>query len=191
MSTRTRAVVAGVLVVAAVIALVVAFSGGGSSSSATPGASVGTPLWSVRRVPQAVVEAVGAQHLQAALDGNAGGGSCFVVKEGDHVVASHEGDTPIVGASTQKLLVAAAALDALGPDFAYVTRAVAPGGVHDGAVDQLFVVGAGDPVLTTDDYAAAAEAGQVDGQRRHHVARGVGRRDRGQGRHPHPRRCRG
>ena len=164
MSTRTRAVVASVLAVAAVVALVVAFSGGGGGSGAATAATTGgTPLWSVRRVPQAVVEAVGAQHLQTALDGGAGGGSCFVVKEGDHVVASHEGDTPIVGASTQKLLVAAAALDALGPDFTYVTRAVAPGGVHDGAVDQLFVVGAGDPVLTTGDYAAVLKQGKWTG----------------------------
>jgi D-alanyl-D-alanine carboxypeptidase/D-alanyl-D-alanine-endopeptidase (penicillin-binding protein 4) len=153
-----RAVVASVLVIAAAVALVVAFSGGGGGSRASTAATTdGTPLWSVRRVPQVVVEAVGAQHLQAALDGSAGGGSCFVVKEGDHVVASRDGDTPIVGASTQKLLVAAAALDALGPDFTYVTRAVAPGGVHDGTVDQLFVVGAGDPVLTSGDYAAVLQ----------------------------------
>jgi D-alanyl-D-alanine carboxypeptidase/D-alanyl-D-alanine-endopeptidase (penicillin-binding protein 4) len=117
----------------------------------------------VRRVPQSVVEAVGAQHLQAALTGSADSASCFVVRAGGQVVASHEADTPMVGASTQKLLVAAAALDALGPDFTYVTRAVAPGGVHDGTVDKLFVVGAGDPVLTTADYGAVLKQGKWTG----------------------------
>ena len=162
MTGRTRAIVAAVLVAAAVVALVVAFSGRESSSgAATAEPTGGTPLWSVRRVPQAVVEAVGSQHLQAALDAGAGGaGSCFVVAEGGNVVASHEADTPIVGASTQKVLVAAAALDALGPDFTYVTKAVAPGGVHGGTVDTLHLVGSGDPVLTTGDYAAVLEKGK-------------------------------
>ncbi|HEU5308508.1 MAG TPA: D-alanyl-D-alanine carboxypeptidase, partial [Acidimicrobiia bacterium] len=119
---------AGVLVIAAVVALVVAFTTGGSGSSAqatTPTAAVATPLWSVRRVPEPVVEAVGAQHLQSALDAAApGDGTCFVVNAGDHTLATHGADTPLIGASTQKLLVAAAALAVLGPDSTFQTRAV-------------------------------------------------------------------
>ena len=121
---RSRHVVAGVLLVAAAVALVVAFTSGdsGATQQASPVAGVTTPLWSVRRVPEPVVEAVGAQHLQAALDAAApGDGTCFVVSAGNHVLATHGADTPLIGASTQKLLVAAAALSMLGPDSTFQT----------------------------------------------------------------------
>ena len=152
---RGRALVAGALLVAAAVALVVAFTTGGSASNAeaTTAAGVTTPLWSVRRVPEPVVEAVGAQHLQAALDAAApGDGSCFVVAAGNHTLATHDADTPLIGASTQKIFVAAAALSALGPDSTFETRVVASGPPADGALDKVWLVGGGDPVLSTADY---------------------------------------
>jgi D-alanyl-D-alanine carboxypeptidase/D-alanyl-D-alanine-endopeptidase (penicillin-binding protein 4) len=153
---------AGALVVAAVVALVVAFTTGGSASTAAApptGPGLTTPVWSVRRVPEPVVEAVGAQHLQKALDAAVpGDGTCFVVNAGNHVLATHGADTPLIGASTQKLLVATAALAILGPDTTFPTRAVAPGAVHDGIVDQLWLVGGGDPVLSTASYAAFVQS---------------------------------
>jgi D-alanyl-D-alanine carboxypeptidase/D-alanyl-D-alanine-endopeptidase (penicillin-binding protein 4) len=152
---KGRALVAGALIVAAVAMLVVAFtsSSSGSDAQATPSAGVTTPLWSVRRVPEPVVEAVGAQHLQSALDAAApGDGTCFMVSAGNHVLASHGADTPLIGASTQKLLVAAAALSVLGPDSTFQTRAVASAPPADGTVDQMWLVGGGDPVLATGDY---------------------------------------
>ena len=112
---RSRHVVAGALILVAVLALVLVFSAGdnGSSAAATP--STGTPLWSARRVPQALVEGVGAQHLQAAMNfADGGDGNCFEVTAGDTVLASNNADAPVLGASTQKVLVAAAALGALG-----------------------------------------------------------------------------
>jgi serine-type D-Ala-D-Ala carboxypeptidase/endopeptidase (penicillin-binding protein 4) len=155
---RPRALVAGALVVAAAVALVVAFTTGGSGNAAqatTTTTALTTPLWSVRRVPEPVVEAVGAQHLQSALDAAApGDGTCFVVNAGNHTLATHGADTPLIGASTQKLLVAAAALSTLGPESTFETRAVAAGPPNDGAVDQLWLVGGGDPVLSTGDYAS-------------------------------------
>jgi D-alanyl-D-alanine carboxypeptidase/D-alanyl-D-alanine-endopeptidase (penicillin-binding protein 4) len=112
-------------------------------------------LWSVRRVPEPVVDAVGAQHLQSALDAAApGDGTCFVVNTGNHVLASHGADTPLMGASTQKVLVAAAALSSLGPDSTFTTRVVAADPPSNGAVERVWLVGAGDPVLTTGNYNA-------------------------------------
>src|SRR4051794_7101921 len=153
---RGRTLVAGVLLVAATIALVVAFTTGGPGSNAEAQAGPGatTPLWSIRRVPEPVVEAVGAQHLQTAPDAAApGDGTCFVVGAGNHTLASHGADTPLIGASTQKLLVAAAALSVLGPDSTFQTRVVASGPPDNGAVDRVWLVGGGDPVLSTGDYA--------------------------------------
>jgi D-alanyl-D-alanine carboxypeptidase/D-alanyl-D-alanine-endopeptidase (penicillin-binding protein 4) len=69
-------------------------------------------------------------------------------------VADIQGATPFAPASTQKLLVATAALAVLGPDYRFQTTAVAPGPPSNGAVSQLWLVGSGDPVLATADYAA-------------------------------------
>jgi D-alanyl-D-alanine carboxypeptidase/D-alanyl-D-alanine-endopeptidase (penicillin-binding protein 4) len=155
---RPRALVAVALLVAAAIALVVAFTTGGTGTAAqatTSPHALTTPLWSVRRVPEPIVDAVGAQHLQAALDAAApGDGTCFVVSANGHTLATHGADTPLIGASTQKLLVAAAALSTLGPDSTFQTRAVASGTPNGGTLDQLWLVGGGDPVLATGDYAA-------------------------------------
>ena len=161
--STVRAIVAGALTLAAVIALVFAFSGTGSG--ATPDSrAVATPLWSVRRVPTPVVDAVGAQRLQAALDQTTHSDStCFVVREGDHTLAAHDPDAPLLGASTQKILVAAAALTALGPDSTFTTKVVAPAAPQNGSVDHLWLVGGGDPVLSTADYDAF-----LQGQPRYH-----------------------
>src|SRR4051794_17079899 len=102
MTARTRAIVAAALAIGAVVALFVAFTGE-SSPATTSNARLATPLWSMRRVPQPVVDAVGAQHLQRALDQSFNGaGVCFLVQADDHVVASRNADTPLIGASTQK-----------------------------------------------------------------------------------------
>jgi D-alanyl-D-alanine carboxypeptidase/D-alanyl-D-alanine-endopeptidase (penicillin-binding protein 4) len=69
-------------------------------------------------------------------------------------VTDIQGATPFAPASTQKLLVAAAALDLLGPDYRFQTTAVAAAPPSNGTVNQLWLVGSGDPVLATADYAA-------------------------------------
>lgn len=153
---RFRALLVGALLVTAAVLVLFAFRGDDSGADATTSASpppAATPLWSVRRVPEPVVEAVGAMHLQAALDAAApGDGTCFVVQAGKQIIATHGADTPLIGASTQKVLVAAAALSTLGPDSTFTTRAVASAAPNDGTVEQLWLVGGGDPVLSTGDY---------------------------------------
>jgi len=145
-------VVAAVLAVAAVAVAVVAVVDNDSKSSAAPRVAT-TPVWSVRRVPQPIVDAVGAQHLQKVLDRDFGGdGTCFLVMGSGAQLAAHDIDTPLIGASTQKILVAAAALTALGPDFTYETKVVAPSAPNNGTLDKVWLVGGGDPVIATDDY---------------------------------------
>jgi D-alanyl-D-alanine carboxypeptidase/D-alanyl-D-alanine-endopeptidase (penicillin-binding protein 4) len=48
--------------------------------------------------------------------------------------------------------VAASALEILGPDSTFQTRVVAPAEPADGAIDRVWLVGGGDPVLATGDY---------------------------------------
>ena len=133
--TRTFAMLL-VLLAVACGALAVLRSGP-STGSAGKSTSLDTPLWSPRRVPQPIVDAVGAQRLQSALDAQVGGiNACFIVDEGGAPLATHGADTALVPASTQKILTAAAALVVLGPDHRFVTRAVATPAPQDGTIDK-------------------------------------------------------
>jgi len=151
--TRAFAVL---LAIAAVVCGVLAIRSGDSArANASSVAMPEAPAWSARRVPQPIVDAVGAQRLQVALDATAAGtDSCFLVDEGGAPLASHNGDTPLVPASTQKLLTASTALAVLGPATTLETRAVAARAPENGTVEQLFLVGGGDPLLVTPDAQA-------------------------------------
>jgi D-alanyl-D-alanine carboxypeptidase/D-alanyl-D-alanine-endopeptidase (penicillin-binding protein 4) len=84
---------------------------------------------------------------------------CVTVASPDAPVTAVDPATPLAGASTQKLLVAAAAISALGEDHHFETRAVAGSDVHDGTLDgDLTIVGGGDPVLTSAAPSAPAAA---------------------------------
>jgi D-alanyl-D-alanine carboxypeptidase/D-alanyl-D-alanine-endopeptidase (penicillin-binding protein 4) len=144
-----------VLAVVAVVAVVVARRAPGEPAAAAPTPHLGTPLWSARRVAQPVVDAVGQARLTAALAAAAAGTSaCYAVDDAAGGVVTAAADQPLIPASTQKLLTATAALARLGPDFRYETRASAPTKVQGGTLDRLFLVGAGDPLITTPEAAA-------------------------------------
>jgi D-alanyl-D-alanine carboxypeptidase/D-alanyl-D-alanine-endopeptidase (penicillin-binding protein 4) len=151
--TRTFAVL---LMIAALVCGVLAIRSTDSAKAAGPSiATPGAPAWSARRVPQPIVDAVGAQRLQTALDATAAGtDSCFLVDEGGAPLASHNGDTALVPASTQKLLTASTALAVLGPETTLDTRVMAAQAPEGGTVDRLFLVGGGDPLLVTPDVQA-------------------------------------
>ncbi|HTK16110.1 MAG TPA: D-alanyl-D-alanine carboxypeptidase, partial [Acidimicrobiia bacterium] len=124
-----------------------------ASAPAPPKAprSAPTPLMSARRVPALFVDAVAAVRLRyqlatvvAPVD------ACVAVDNGATSLVRVNADRPLAAASTQKLLVAAAALSVLGAGHHFTTRAVSTGAV-DGNVltGDLVVVGGGDPVLTS------------------------------------------
>lgn len=79
--------------------------------------------------------------------------SCNAISLDGEWVGGVNPDTIVLPASTQKILVAAVALDVLGPDHRYTTRLVGPapsGGVVSGDV---YLVGGGDPLLSGEWYA--------------------------------------
>jgi D-alanyl-D-alanine carboxypeptidase/D-alanyl-D-alanine-endopeptidase (penicillin-binding protein 4) len=123
------------------------------------GAAVQTaarPLWAPDRLPAVLAEAQGTVDLGRAVDqllGEAGVRSCVAVYEGERPVLLRRPDDALTPASTQKVLVAIAALAVLGPDFRFETKVVSDGRPHDGAVGTLWLVGAGDPTLATPEYA--------------------------------------
>jgi len=130
-----------------------------STSSVLP--HVVTPLLSVRRIPglvagkpptDALVKSLGA------LASDVGDTSCLTVSAGGSEVYERHGDTAIVPGSNLKLLVAAVAVERLGLDARFTTALVAADQVRDGAVNgDLFLVGGGDPVLSTVPFLAAAQ----------------------------------
>jgi D-alanyl-D-alanine carboxypeptidase/D-alanyl-D-alanine-endopeptidase (penicillin-binding protein 4) len=114
---------------------------------------------SARRVPTLFVDAVATSRLQAQIAAVvAPVDACVTVDVRSKPLVRINAGRPLAGASTQKLLVAAAALRVLGGDHRFTTRVVSAGTLDDGALDgDLVVVGGGDPVLTTaTDPGAAA-----------------------------------
>jgi D-alanyl-D-alanine carboxypeptidase/D-alanyl-D-alanine-endopeptidase (penicillin-binding protein 4) len=100
--------------------------------------------------------------LTAKLDGAlAGTTTCLRVEDASgRVVYQHQADVPLIPASTQKLLVAEAALATLGPDYRFTTSVVAPADPVKGQVSALWLVGTGDPLLASPEFVAST-AGRV------------------------------
>lgn len=157
-----RALLPVLLLLAAVVAGLAAWladrsSDAGTAQPADTGSAVATPVLSPRRVPTLLVEpsadAALADRL-ADIAERSPEASCLVVTREGRTVFAHNPDRWMTPASTQKILTSAAALEVLGPDHAFVTQArgtapIGPDGVLDG---DLWLVGAGDPVLDTADY---------------------------------------
>ena len=91
--------------------------------------------------------------LQQAMGGLSG---CLIVEDEDKTVFEHGSGAAFVPASSQKLLVAAAAISRLGADYRYETKVLAAGPPQDGALHDAWLVGGGDPFLATPDYIAYA-----------------------------------
>lgn len=126
--------------------------------------AVVTPLVSVRRVPEWLQRPIGDRALATALDtvmAQSPPDSCLVVHAGERILYRRNGDLPLTPASTVKLLTAVAALDVLGADHTFDTVAVAATEPRNGIVEgNLFIVGGGDPLLTTATYNARYEQPQ-------------------------------
>ena len=118
-----------------------------------------TDLFSFRRHPTPIAEVVATAESEAAFaalsDGftsTLGDGTCATIRRGDEIIVDAQGETALIPASNMKLLVAAVALDVLGPDHRFRTElrsAPIVGGVVPGDV---YVIGGGDPVLVTSDF---------------------------------------
>jgi D-alanyl-D-alanine carboxypeptidase/D-alanyl-D-alanine-endopeptidase (penicillin-binding protein 4) len=140
-----------------VLSLVCGFLALRPAGSGAAVATTARPLWTPDRLPALLAEAQGTVDLGRAVDqllAGAGGRSCLAVYEGERPVLLRRPDDALAPASTQKILVATAALAVLGPDFRYETKLVSDAPPRDGAVGTLWLVGSGDPTLATPEYAA-------------------------------------
>lgn len=125
-----------------------------------PASALATPLLSPRRMPSLVARAVGDTRLglalDAALDTVSSARSCLAVEIGGRRLYARRVDDALTPASTLKVLTGMAALRALGADFRFRTDARAVGAIDGAGILQgeLWLVGSGDPLLATADYAA-------------------------------------
>lgn len=125
-----------------------------------PVAELTTDILSFRREPVPLaVDA--AERAEAALDEATfaeltelfGQGACVTLRRGDEVLTEVAADAPLIPASNMKLLVAAVALEVLGPEFRFSTQLMGPPLSDTVVPGDLYVVGGGDPVLVTADHA--------------------------------------
>jgi len=123
-----------------------------------------TPLFSMRRVPTMLSRVVAETHLRTDLDkimtdptyGAARDRSCLVVGDpgGGTIHYARQPSLALIPASTLKLLTTAAALSQFGPDSRFTTDVRATSPPAGGEVGDLYLVGGGDPLLSTAEFAS-------------------------------------
>jgi serine-type D-Ala-D-Ala carboxypeptidase/endopeptidase (penicillin-binding protein 4) len=120
-----------------------------------------TGLLSFRRSPAPIAERATRDVVAALTDpllARLSATSCVVVMDGTDVVAAANPDLALASSTSAQLLVAAVALDVLGPDFRFRTE-VRAAPVVDGVVQgDLYLVGGGDPDLVTAAHLASLPA---------------------------------
>lgn len=166
--SRCRAVPAAAVVVVCVV-LAAACGGGGATTSgrpavASPGegrASLATPVLSARRAPELLRSTITGEQIRGALApvlAQAPASSCIVVSTGGRAVVAKDAEAPMVPASTLKILTGAAVLEALDPGSRLTTTAAARRGPSNGVIEgDLYLIGGGDPLLTTAGYKVTFE----------------------------------
>jgi D-alanyl-D-alanine carboxypeptidase/D-alanyl-D-alanine-endopeptidase (penicillin-binding protein 4) len=114
-----------------------------------------TSIFDYRRAPEAVASVASVGQLETAVSpvfGFVGPTSCAAVAVDGITVTEVNADVSVIPASNQKLFVAIAALEILGPEFRFTTSVAVPP-AEDGVVDgDIYLIGGGDPVLTSEDY---------------------------------------
>jgi D-alanyl-D-alanine carboxypeptidase/D-alanyl-D-alanine-endopeptidase (penicillin-binding protein 4) len=123
-----------------------------------------TPVLSIRRVPTFVATSVATEHLDTSLTKilanpalhQGGAQACLQVSQDGRTLFSAQPALELLPASNLKLLTATAALDKLGPDSRITTPVEADHAAVGGTIaGNLYLVGAGDPLLRTPDFVAS------------------------------------
>ena len=125
-------------------------------SSSAEIAALDVPIINARRAPQTLSEDIKFRTLKnqlATVARRLPNESCLIVDVEGKRLVNNNPDLSLLPASNTKIVVAAVALDVLGEDFQYSTQLV--GKVNGDAIEgDVFLVGGGDPLLTTAAYPA-------------------------------------
>ncbi len=120
--------------------------------------ALNTPLGSLRRASPALARDLNLEQFRTAaqpLLGAVNDRSCVALSVDGYDAGSANSDAVVLPASTEKLIVAAVALEVLGETFTFTTRVVGPAPVGGVVTGDVYVVGGGDPVLSGDWYATS------------------------------------
>jgi D-alanyl-D-alanine carboxypeptidase/D-alanyl-D-alanine-endopeptidase (penicillin-binding protein 4) len=137
--------------------------GGGAAPPIDPSATVPTPsptlttgLASFRRLPTIISRDLNTDTFAGEVSPflvSLNDRSCGAISIDGEPIGERNVDIPVIPASTQKVPVAAAALERLGADFRYTTTVAAASQPQGGVIEgDLFLVGGGDPLLSSDWY---------------------------------------
>lgn len=134
---------------------------GAPATSTFSAAGLQAPLFSARRLPEALRAGVARQRLGAAIDTtltdpsltNALNASCVVIEIAGGIVAARTPQRQVLPASTMKALTAAAVLARIDPAEQFVTEVRVKAAPANGVVSgDVWLVGGGDPLLETIEY---------------------------------------
>ncbi len=117
------------------------------------------PVFSLQRQPSVLAYETTDRQLGGAVKpvtDNVGSvpadASCFAASLDGRPIVADGADVPVMPASNMKIIIAAVALEVLGPDFTFVTRV--NGQINGDTLEgNLFLVGGGDPLLANRGYA--------------------------------------
>lgn len=128
-----------------------------ANADGVPGAvKLATPVLSARRLPDFVASNIADSGIIEAISAElevAPQNSCIIVSHEGRTIVDVGGDRAMVPASTLKLLTATAATALLGGDTRLETVAAASREPNDGVIEgDLYLIGGGDPLLTTPGY---------------------------------------
>lgn len=164
---RTLLVVSALLAVAGIGLVVLAVARDGAvptAHGAAPPMRLGTPILSARRAPSLLTRPMALRAVRAAtapVVARFPNASCVLVTDGPDTLADAASTTPLAPASNTKLLTASAALSVLGSDSRFSTKVLTPAPPSAGRVaGDLYLVGGGDPLLSTGTAAALMRHGQ-------------------------------
>ncbi|MDX2382189.1 MAG: D-alanyl-D-alanine carboxypeptidase [Acidimicrobiia bacterium] len=120
-----------------------------------PSPELATSMFDYRRTPAALASVANINRLSEDMQplyAFVNDTSCVALTVDGVAIDGVNEDVQVIPASTQKLLVATVALETLGPEHRYTTTVTASG-VEDGVVTgDLYLIGGGDPLLTSDEY---------------------------------------
>jgi D-alanyl-D-alanine carboxypeptidase/D-alanyl-D-alanine-endopeptidase (penicillin-binding protein 4) len=121
-----------------------------------PPEALSTGLFAMRRMPTIVSRDLNVEAFEDELAPfltTLNDRSCVAVSVDGVPIGENNPDIAVIPASNQKLVVAAVALEQLGDDFRYTTTAeVAAEPVAGVVAGDLYLVGGGDPLLTSEWY---------------------------------------